>query len=583
MVNRIAVIKKDKCNPIACGDLCMKLCPLNRMGENCIMKGTDTKPIIDEIVCNGCGICANRCPTDAISIIKLPGELDSEPIHKYGQNGFHLFNLPTPVFGKVVGILGKNGIGKSTAIQVLSGMIQPNLGKEESTYDDLIQYFKGSETQKYFERLKTGQIKVAFKPQHVEMIAKSFDGTVKELLEKVDEKGELQQMSEVFELTQVLDRKISQVSGGELQRIAIAATVLKKANVYIFDEPTSYLDINQRMKISEFIQSLATPEVAVVVIEHDLILLDHMTDNIHLMYGKEGVYGIVSGPKTTRVGINAYLQGYLKEENIRFRDKEIKFEVRPPTFSQREIPFVTWQNLNKKLGTFELNIEEGCINNNQLIGILGQNGIGKTTFVKMIAGILETDSGKVDQKVKVAYKPQYLEPSDDLVMNVLARAIEQYENQLIGPLNLTPLFEKQLDQLSGGELQRVAVAVCLSEDAELYLLDEPSAYLDVEQRLLISKVVRQMMDIKDASCLVVDHDLLFVDYLSQKLVVFDGVPSISGKSNGPYEMADGMNKFLEMINITLRRDSESNRPRINKLDSQLDRDQRSKNNWYYSG
>ena len=241
-------------------------------------------------------------------MVNLPEELNKEPIHRYGQNGFALYNLPTPLFGKVVGIVGRNGIGKSTAIKILAGVLKPNLGRndksQEATYEELITYFKGTEAQAFFEKQKKGEIKIAYKPQQVDMIPKQFKGTVQELLEKADEKGVLKEMVERLELNNLLDHNIEDVSGGELQRIAIAATVLKKANVYFFDEPTSYLDIKQRLKISKFIRELADEKTAVMVIEHDLIILDYMTDFVHLMYGKEAAFGVCSMVKTTRVGIN---------------------------------------------------------------------------------------------------------------------------------------------------------------------------------------------------------------------------------------------------------------------------------------
>jgi len=382
-------------------------------------------------------------------------------------------------------------------------------------------------------------------------------------------------------LREVLDRDVTQVSGGELQRVAIAATALRKANLYIFDEPTSYLDIKQRIKISKFVKSLANEETAVLIVEHDLIILDYMTDLLHIMYGKEGAYGIVSLPKSTRAGMNIYLDGYIRDENMRFRDHQIKFLSRPPPKPVSKITLTSWKDIAATLGTFNLTAHEGIIGKNQIVGVLGENGIGKTTFVKILAGVIKAETGTFD-KVTVSYKPQYLESqSDELVMNLLAQATSKYDVQLIQPLGLKYLLTKPINTLSGGELQRVAIAHCLSQDANLFLLDEPSAYLDTEQRLSLSKIMRDIAEQRGISILVVDHDLLFTDYVSDKVIVFEGKPAKEGIVTGPYSMEDGMNKFLTGLNITMRRDKESNRPRINKPDSRLDREQKESKKLYY--
>ncbi|MBU89912.1 ribosome biogenesis/translation initiation ATPase RLI, partial [Candidatus Woesearchaeota archaeon] len=515
-MKRIAVVDNEKLKDKQKKLHIQSLCPVNRGGVECITLEKDVLGI-DEATCIGCGICV-KAASDAIKIVNLPEILDKKPIHRYGENKFALYNLPTPIFDKVVGVLGVNGIGKSSAISVLGGLLKPNFGEvgKKTSYKEIIDFFKGTETQLFFEKVEKGDIKVSYKPQHVDLIPKAKKGKVKDLLKKVDEKGKLDEVAKELEISNILDNDIKKISGGELQRVAIAATVLKDANLYIFDEPTSYLDIKQRINVSKFIRSLLDGHTAVIVVEHDLIIFDYMSDMAHIMYGSEDVYGSVSGLKPVKNSINVYLGGYLKEENIRFRDKKVKFEARKSFSKKKGEELVSWNGLSKKLGKFLLETDTGSINNGEVIGVLGENGIGKTTFVRVLAGEIKKDKGKLNENIKVSYKPQYLESNDELVMVVLKDAISKYTNQIINPLNLKILFEKKLNELSGGELQKVAIAYCLGKDAELFLLDEPSAYLDVEQRLIVSKVIRDFAELQNKSALVVDHDLLFLDYLSDK-------------------------------------------------------------------
>ncbi len=581
-MSRICIVKKDKCNPQACGGyLCARVCPVNRKGEECIIKTDDGKVGIDEDLCIGCGICVKKCPFKALDVVNLPEELKKEPVHRYGKNGFALYNLPIPINNKVVGIIGRNGIGKSTALKILAGVDKPNLGKtgREASYDDLIDYFKGSEAQGFFEKQKKGKIRVSYKPQQVDQIPRQYKGSVKGLLQKVDELKKLDEISKVLELKEILDHDISKISGGELQRVAIAACVLKKADVYFFDEPTSYLDVKQRLKISRFIRGLADKTTGVMVVEHDLIILDYMADLIHLMYGKPEAFGVASTPKSAKAGINTYLSGYLKEENVRFRDKEIRFEARPPVDIKRMELLTEWQAFKGKAGSFELHANKGAVYRHDMIGILGENGIGKTTFVRTLAGEI---NGPELKGLNISYKPQYLKQSDELVITFLQTAVQKHDAQLIRPLELKGLLTKKLSELSGGELQRVWIARCLSEDSDLILMDEPSAYLDVEQRLSLGKVVRDMLKITGRSALIVDHDLLFIDTISDRLIVFKGKPAIRGQVTGPFKMEEGMNHFLKNIELTFRRDEESQRPRINKPGSQKDEEQKKSGKLYYS-
>lgn len=587
MRKRLAIIDREKCHPMECGNyLCAKLCPVNRAGADCIFPGDDPgkKARIDEFLCTGCSICAHRCPFGAIQIINLPDTLNKEPVHRYGENLFELYSLPTPIFGQVTGILGKNGIGKSTALKIMGNLLKPNLGRWSNPpeFKEVIAYFKGTETQKFLENLQKGEVALSYKPQQVDLIPKQFKGTVKELLTKIDARNQLSAIAEKLQLTFFLENDISTISGGELQRTAIAAAVLKEANLFLFDEPTSYLDIKQRINISLFIRSLTASDKAIIAIEHDLIILDYMTDLINIMYGQEGAFGVVSGVKSSREGINAFLDGYLREENVRFRDRPLKFDK---TQDARQIlprPLISWDNLQKKLGKFHLQTERGTLYKNEIVGILGENGIGKTSFIKLLAGMIPPDAGHIDTQIKISYKPQYLETSSDLLVGeFLQVAVNKYPHQIVKPLELEKLFSQKLSELSGGQLQRVAIAHCISQDAQLFLLDEPAAYLDVEQRLIVSKVIKTLAQERDITVLVADHDLLFMDYISDRLIVFSGTPAQEGLLRGPFSIEEGMNKFLQELDITLRRDPVSHRPRINNPGSVKDREQKEEGRWYY--
>ena len=582
---RIAIVHKEKCNPVGCGGyLCMRVCPINMKGEECIYIGPDKKPVIDEILCTGCGICPNRCPFGAIDIINLPEALNKPPVNRYGRNGFHLYNLPIPQFGQIVGLIGRNGIGKSTALKILSGQLVPNLGEDAAaSFEALHAFFKGTTGQNYFEKLHRQEIVVSVKPQQVELIPLAAKGKAGDLLAKVDDLHRAQLVVKALDLGGILESDIGTLSGGELQRVAIAATVLKRANLYVFDEPTSFLDIKQRLRVAQFIRELVNESSSVLVVEHDLVMLDAMTDYVHILYGKEAAYGVTSLVKSTRNGINTYLSGYIREENMRFRDHEIHFLSRPPENAVVTPRLTGWADLAVQFDRFSLAAPKGELRVKEVVGVLGENGIGKTTFVKLLAGVLKPALGEIDSPVRVSYKSQYLNSeSDELVATVVSQAMQQYHTQLIVPLDIEPLLMKQLNQLSGGELQRVAICSALGRDADLYLLDEPSAYLDVEQRLKVSRIIRDFRDVTQKTLLVVDHDVVFIDYIADRLIVFEGEPAKRGVVHGPMSMEEGMNMFLKSLGITMRRDEESQRPRINKKDSRKDREQREAGNYYYA-
>ena len=584
---RIAVVHRDRCHPVKCGTECILYCPRVRTGDETVVIGEDQKVVISEELCVGCGICVKKCPFQALDIVNLPEELD-QPIHRYGQNGFVLYGLPIPVEGKVTGILGPNGIGKSTAVKVLSGTLVPNLGMTDAavSWKEVLDLYQGTELFDYLQVLSQKNVKVAVKPQYIDQIPKVFSGSVRDLLATTDERGKLGYYIDRLALTAVIDRPITTLSGGELQRVALTACLARDADFYFLDEITPYLDVYQRMAAANLIRELAL-ERPVVIVEHDLAILDMLADTVHVAYGEPGVFGVITHPKGVRVGINQYLEGFLPEENVRFRAYPVTFDLRAHAAdSDREVLF-EFPAMTKRFPQFSLTIDGGEIRSGEVLGVLGANGIGKSTFAQLLAGVIEPDTGAMDTRVRISYKPQYLKGDTEATVEELLRKTttkfdtSYYQHEILEPLSLSQFLQAPVNTLSGGELQRVAIAVCLSRNADLYILDEPSAHLDVEQRVKISRMIRKHAEGRGASTLVIDHDIYVIDMISDRILVFEGEPGMHGKAAGPFDMAPGMNRFLRALGITFRRDK-SGRPRINKPGSFLDREQIAAGEYYYA-
>ena len=603
---RIAVLNKDFCKPNKCSPLgekpCIKYCPRVRTGDKTIILSPDKKHvIIAESLCSGEGICIKKCPFNAISIVNLPDPLKDQFSYRYGIDQFSLFRMAIPKKGKVLGLIGQNGIGKSTLLKILSGELKINLGRfGENSPDqrEIIEYFKGSELHQYFLDLEEKKVNIIHKPQNITTIPKFVSGRVIDLLSRNTESNNVEQIVEKLNLKKILERDISVLSGGELQRVAIAAAYLKDGDVYLFDEPSSYLDVSERINMAKLIRWLSEKNKTIIVVEHDLAILDYLSDYVSILYGQPGVYGIVSHPQGVRVGINIYLNGYIKDENIRFRDDPIIFHERPPqesAFNYGDIVF-SYNDIEISLGNFQLKALVSEIHAGEIIGILGPNGIGKTTFINEIANNINSLHELSDEnlpkegnnKLKVAVKPQYIKIGEEGTISNLISDIksasflsQSYKKRLINYLNLENIKERKFSELSGGELQRVAIAKCLSTEADIYLLDEPSAFLDIEMRLQIAQLLRKSIEELKKSGFVVEHDIITQDFIADSILVFDGTPGLKGQALAPQNLRDGFNTFLEMMQITFRRDLITKRPRVNKTGSNKDIYQKRIREFYY--
>jgi ATP-binding cassette subfamily E protein 1 len=253
--------------------------------------------------------------------------------------------------------------------------------------------------------------------------------------------------------------------------------------------------------------------------------------------------------------------------------------------------------------TFTLHVKKGSFTDSEILVLLGENGTGKTTFIRMLAGLLKSDeaaaaeaAGDADlaetlgiPTLNVSFKPQKISPKfQGTVRQLMHKKIReayihpQFVSDVMRNLVIEPIIDNDVQDLSGGELQRVAITICLGTPANIYLLDEPSAYLDSEQRIATAKCIKRFIMSSKKTGFVVEHDFIMATYLADRVIVYEGVPGVDATANSPQALVQGMNTFLKQLNISFRRDPSNWRPRINKLESVKDREQKLSGNYFYT-
>lgn len=401
------------------------------------------------------------------------------------------------------------------------------------------------------------------------------------------------------ELSHVMDRDIAVLSGGELQRFAIAVVAVQVSDVYMFDEPSSYLDVKQRLTAAHMIRQLLDESHGlgdrryVLVVEHDLAVLDYLSDYVCVLYGSPGAYGVVTMPFSVRNGINVFLAGFIPTENMRFREDSLSFKVserqvetdvglgKADKMSQYDYPGMT-KTQTRGTAKFILHIEPGSFTDSEIIVLLGENGTGKTTFVRMLAGLLKSDEQVQFEEqgldyeasqagcpdLNVSYKPQKISPKfQGTVRELLHKRIRdayvhpQFMSDVMKPLQMENIMDNGVQNLSGGELQRLAITLALGTPADVYLIDEPSAYLDSEQRINCAKVIKRFIMHSKKTAFIVEHDFIMATYLADRVVVYEGQPGIEATATSPQGLLSGMNQFLKSLEVTFRRDPTNYRPR----------------------
>ncbi len=558
-MTRIAIVDRNLCNPVKCNLECMRNCPANRLRKECTFlvnrktaeryidfKYEYTKEVrsnsvafIEPSLSQGCSICAKSCPFHAISVVNLPEAKEEEMVFSYGKNAFSLYGLAIPRTG-ITAIVGENGCGKSTNLKLIAGKLAA-------------QKFPSKEIKEYFEKLEENEL--VYKPQ--EISGEGESRKVGELLEKVDEKGALKEIAELFDLGGIFGRELHQLSGGELQKVVVAAALLKERGTYFLDEPFSFLDYAYRIRLINYlIANFAGKKV--LMVDHDISLLSYLCKQSHLMFGEAGAYGIVSQVYSTDRAINMFMEGFIGPENMRFREGGISYKHYAGEQHKAELFEIA--RIEVKRGDFTLISKLPLqLYGGEIVGIAGKNGIGKSTLCRRIL------EGNMD---RVAFKEQILRRENAPAGKYFEKRDLFSENFLKG-MKMQKLEFYNIGRLSGGELQKLEIFKALNQEKGIYILDEPTNMLDVSARILLSKLLRERAG-SEKAVLVVDHDLEFLYNTVDRLIVMEGESGKHGEVAGIFGKDEGIRMLMHEFDLSYRRDGETKRLKLNKKGSKKD-------------
>ena len=486
--------------------------------------------------------------------------------------------------GAKIGMVGPNGAGKSTILKIMAGLDQPSNGEArlspEYSVGILLQEPPLNEEKTVLGNVEEGVGEIKTKLNRFNEISAlmaepdaDFDALMEEmgkLQEAIDAANAWDLDSQLEQAMEALrcppaDAPVTHLSGGERRRVALCKLLLQKPDLLLLDEPTNHLDAESVLWLEQHLQSY---EGAVIAITHDRYFLDHVAEWIAEvdrgnLYPYEGNYSTYLEKKRARLEVqgkkDAKLAKRLNEElewvrsNSKGRQAKSKARLaryeemaaeaektRKLDFEEIQIPpgprlgnlVIEAENLQKGFdGRSLINGLSFSLPRNGIVGVIGPNGVGKSTLFKTIVGLEELDGGslKVGETVKISYVDQNranIDPEKSLwevvsdgLDYIQVGNVEMPSRAYVSAFGFKgPDQQKKAGVLSGGERNRLNLALTLKQGGNLLLLDEPTNDLDVETLASLENALLEF----PGCAVVVSHDRWFLDRVATHILAWEG-------------------------------------------------------------
>ena len=411
--------------------------------------------------------------------------------------------------GECILLTGVSGSGKSTLIHLMNGLI-PTLyegqleGEILFTNKDVkdIESYDISKNIGYVSQDPRGHFFTTNTTSELVFSMENYGIPLNEMKKKYSE------LVNLLELEKLVDKNIIYISSGERQKIAIGCSLSLEPEIIILDEPSSNLDFHMTKKLKQLIEKLKTKGYTIIIAEHRMYYIQNLIDRVLVINNGKVIEKTISDLESNNeVPLRSLDIFNLELENISCKNKELLMEINN----------ITYKNILSNITT--------TVYKGDVIGLIGKNGVGKTTLLRLLSNIMKPNKGKIVGKVVPFLVMQDMDyqfftesVESEMKFGSADNDLEKI-NSLLMKLGLTELKDKIPFELSGGQKQRLLIAISALANVNLLMFDEPTSGLDYVNMTKVSGILKDLS--KNSALIVATHDIEFLYKTCNRVVYLD--------------------------------------------------------------